>query len=419
MPSIESLLEKLSNCESYTATKEERKNLEQSFDEMWMNFLQHIDDPDIQELIKSFSNFGMADDTFGWQLSVENAMRVKMQRPDATFVQTESQWMDLFNREVKPNSRYILVVVPYSMKNRKYNTQAERKSTMKDAGYSDEVKFSDLTTQQKEFVDITAASWRGNGKFFIMKYYDISDTQLASWANEDNWSNEAGFENNLTGSLNGIAKVQKDESGAPNEEELQQKLYGDERGNIKKASESLIRGVAKNFPDIKLVNPTTTTDERMVKNIYQQNLVKVADFMIERKLQIVKPENREHASHIAAVFVMCLTKVSPVAVARRLANNELTMNEYMSLRDVINSIITMINRNVTVKETYNYIKEGMYPTLGSVDDMLSMMGMDRDDVKPENDEDESSNSETELAEEGKQIREEFYRVYNKINKLLF
>lgn len=420
-PTIEEILNRLASARPYTATQEENKELQENFDKQWQEFFEHINDPDVQELLKSLSNFGMEDETYGWEFSVFNAMLIKTQRPNATFVQTQNQWMDLWDREVVEGAKPIIVKIPKSKKNRRYNKDSERLDKMGEVGYDADTQFKDLSTQQQEYIDIKVVEWLGNGQFMSLLYYDVADTRLIQGATEDRWATEVGFENNLNGKLNAPAQMSKDDAESENKDVIQQKLYGSESGNVKLACDALAKGVKASFPDLQIVIPPKNCDEKMYKNIYRQNLLKVSDLFIETKKQIVKPENRAHGAQLATIIVMCLTKVSPEFVARKLRNGELTMDDYMSLRTVVNSIITLINRNRPMKESNNFIEEEQYPLLNSVDDLLSMIGMTRDEV-PQDDEETLQQEEMQQeakARKGKQIREDFFRLFNRINKQLF
>ena len=96
--------------------------------------------------------YTLTQDAYGWQYSYKNIMRVRAQKPDATFVQTRTQWRNKFGRKVLPNATPIGVQVPFGST----SDSSSRDSEMKSLGYDNSVSFRDLTQQQKDRVDIGA-----------------------------------------------------------------------------------------------------------------------------------------------------------------------------------------------------------------------------------------------------------------------
>lgn len=408
MPSLNQILTDLVACLNDRISDDEKEKINNSTDELWLKFMKEIQKPEIQELLKSIGQYALTDSSFGWQLASSNLIRIKAQKADATFVQTRRQWHDRFDRRVIPNAQKIGVVVPINQK--KYKTPEQVREYMKKQGYGDEVSYIDLSTQQKMNVDIGVMAGEGIG-FAIAAYYDVSDTVLIDPSKPDKWSEEKGFDNNLTGHLNKAALAYKAANNKYSQDDLS-KIYNNEEGNVEILSKALAQGIEKRFPDMNIIIPKNG-DKNVFTKFYIDLVEKIADRLIEEKGKIVKKENREQGIAIATTIVLCLTRVSPEIVARKLANNELTQDSYFELRTIINSITWLIRKNVPKMETRKQLNEFDIPVLNSVDELLGMMGMTINDVKPtENSEQQIKSTENEIDN----IKENFFRIFNKINK---
>ena len=291
-----------------------------------------------------------------------------------------------------------------------YQNQSDKANVMKRVGYKDNVTYNDLSRQQKDFIDISAVE--GEAKSFtLIAYYDVSDTVLIDPNGEDIWADTIGFDNNLTGHLNKAALDYKAANGGGSVEDIS-KIYHNEEGDVKALSIALAEGIASTYPDIPTSLPTKD-NVNAYKKCYGDMLEKLSDRLIEEKSKIVKKENREQGVLIATTIIMCLTRVAPETVALRLANNELTESSYFELRSIINGIIGLMRKNMPKQESKYNINEIELPMLNSVDELLSMMGMKRSDVKPtDNANEQMEESESEL----KTIKENFFKFFDRINK---
>lgn len=409
MPPLNDMMTELASAQNDIMTSADKEKINKSTDEMWLNFMKKIQEPETQLLLKSFGQYSLAKSTFGWKLSALNIIRVRAQKQDATFIQTRKQWHDKYGRKVVPNATKIGVLVP--LNDSKYVNKNDLSNTMKRIGYNDDVNYDDLSTQQKDHVKISSVQGQAQG-FTLMAYYDVSDTVLIDPSKPDKWSIEVGFENNLTGKLNAAAIDDRAKHGNDSAENIS-KIYNNEEGNVKALSIALSEGIKSSFPDVQTSLPATDNDNAY-KKCYSNMLERLSDKLIEERAKIVKKENRQQGILIASTIVMCLTRVSPEVVARRLANDELTSDSYFELRGVINEIIKLIQTNMPQQESVNKVNEANIRTLASVDELLSMIGMNRDEVKPTNREEEtymeSKNNEV------KTIKENFYHLFDRINK---
>lgn len=407
MPPLQQMMDDLISATNDIITKDDRERIAKSTDEMWFKFMKEIKKPETQLLLKSFGQYSLSDSTFGWKLAESNLMRVRAQKPDATFVQTRKQWHDKFKRRVVPNAIKIGVMIP--LNNSAYQNQNDKANTMKRVGYKDDVNYNDLSRQQKDYIDISSVEGEAKS-FMLMTYYDVSDTVLIDPNGEDIWSDTIGFDNNLTGHLNKAALEFKASQTGGSVDDIS-KLYHNEEGDVKALTIALAEGIKESYPDVTTSIPNKN-NINAYKKCYSDMLEALSDKLIEEKSKIVKKENRAQGVLIATTIVMCLTRIAPEKVALRLANNELTEDSYFELRSIINGIIGLMRKHMPKQETINKnMNEEVLPMLGSVDDLLHMMGMSRKDVRKTNDDELLDDSITE-------IKENFNKLFNRINNVI-
>jgi hypothetical protein len=109
-----------------------------------------------------------------------------------------------------------------------------------------------------------------------------------------------------------------------------------------------------------------------------------------------------------------MTNLHPEIVATQLKNNILTEKEYFAVRNYINTIITGINKFLPKNENRIFVVEE-FKLLSSVDELLRMIGVSREDVKRH----EMEMMENDAVVEQKNITESFNKFYKRLtdNKL--
>lgn len=403
MPKINDIMVELIASTKDIITPQDKTDIKQSTDALWIKFMKEIQKPEMQLLLKSIGQYSLKDTSLGWQLSANNLVRILAQKPDATFVQTRNQWFQKYQRRVLPNATKIGVMVPV---NNKYeNLSKNIDDLMRSVGYGPNVSYNDLSTQQKDYLTILNRSKNSQAKSFALKaYYDVSDTELINPNDVDKWADEVGFDNNLTAHLNKHAVDYMAKMGGKTPDDIV-KIYNNEEGNIELLTKCLAKGIESNYPEVGISLPKTP-NKNAYEKCYVDMISRLADKLIEDVGKIVKKENREEGVSIATTIVLCLTKVSPERVALKLKNNDLTEKSYFELRNIINDIIKIIRNNLPTMENKKHINEFTIPTLNSVDELLNMMGMTRDDVRKTEDSNEENID---------NLKENFYNFYNRIN----
>ena len=399
MPSIEDLMQELKMGLKNIVSSDEMKAAKQSIDELWMEFIKRLDDPEMQSLVKSISPYYMGDSTYGWKLALNNAMKIKKEMPDATFVQTAKQWQDEFNRRVNDDATPLVILVP------KDKTIYTMQQAMDNAGYRKGTQTSDLSPQQNQYLKVTARAGTAEGGYKYVKVYDISQTTVKD-GHEDLFNTKAGFKNNLTGELNDVAIQDKIKNGYGNKEAVDA-LYHNENGNLVLLSKALYNAISQEYPDIKMYLPKDNAPLEDFERAFQDMIIKIADRLIEEKGKIVREQNRQVGIKSTLTAVLILTRLNPQKVASDIGNSDFDPKFYFQLRDIINEIVNMINKNLPKLENKNMIEEMQIPYIQSVEELMSMLGVEDSVEKME----ESYKQKQETIN---QLKEGFFRTLNKI-----
>ena len=403
MPSLPQLLSDIESAGKDFISKKDQMEIKKNTDKMWLDFMKKINEPETQELLKSMGQYSLKDSAYGWRIAATNIMRVKSQKPDATFVKTRKQWREDYNRRILPNATPISLIVPITKSN---VSNAQKKEVMKNAGYDNDTSLNDLSAQQLDFVNITAMkdAQNDNTAFISRIYYDVSDTALLYPDSEDVFNNTVGFDNNLTGHLNDMAVKDKARRTKVSDEEVR-KLYNADEGDVISIFNAVKRGVAKYFPQINIKEPIDKNVDTIGEAL-ETAIEQIANKLIEDDCKIVKQENRNEGVRIAATCALCLLRLLPKRVALSLKNQELTDKSYFELRTVINKIVRLVDENIKdMNESKNRIDEKRFETLDSVDDLLSMIGMNKEEV-PKTGEEEIS-----------EVKNDFNTIMDRLNNV--
>lgn len=395
MPPLGEMMMKLSSVMDDSFTKKDVEKMEKNTDDMYVEFMEKLQDPKVQLLLQSLGQYQVATSTYGWRRSMDNVMRAYRQKPDATFVQTRYQWFYRFNRRVKPGAQSMILIAPIQNYECEYS---DLMKTINDLGYPSGTTFNDLSKQQQEYVVVTTIYHTGRG-FEPKVYFDVSDTYVIP-GEKDIWNDEKGFDNNFTGHLNQKAMDDIQSRGIHDDGVDIKDIYNQEEGNAQFLNAAIVKGIKNAFPE---VTPIMGGDPLIS---FTKNVQNLANYLLEEKSKIVKQENRDLSVKIITAFVLCFTKLKPEEVVRGIQNNIMSRDSYLELRDRINDIIRLINKGMIKVENKNPINESI-PYLQSVEQMLSMMGLElSDDVDMSNKSNKYSLSD---------IKESFIKTLNKLN----
>ena len=406
MPSLPQLLSDIESAGKDYIPFSAQTQIKKNTDQMWLDFMKKAQEPETQLLLKSIGMYSLKDSVYGWPLAARQVIRIRAQKPNATFVQTRKNWREKFNRRIKAGATPILAISPIPQNNA---SAKDKKDVMKNAGYDDTTSLSDLSVQQQDYVNISALQKANKGdetKFIKIIYYDVSDTELLYPDSEDVFAKTVGLDNNLNGHLNDMAVKDKALHSNVSDDEVR-KLYNSDEGDIDFIFKALKRGLSVNYPQIR-INEPRNNDLSSLGDALETTIENVANNLIEDECKIVKQENRNEGVRIATTITLCLLRVLPRRVALGLKNQELTEKSYFELRNVINKIIKIVNDNMrNMNESKEKINERRFESLDSVDDLLSMIGMNKEEV-PKTGE-----------EEIKEAKDDFNNIMERLNNVKF
>ena len=414
MPDFNTIFRELKFAKKDFVSPKEARRIDSLVDDEWENFMKTIDNPETQLLLQSLTKFSIKDEAYGWQHSVDNAIRARLQKPDATFVLTRTQWREKYDRDISPDATPIRLVIPYQ--SGYHNGPNTRAQVMKDLGHANNVSYRNLSIQQQRSVDIHALQYQQGYGFKYWTYYDVSDTLRRNGATFDKWDEEVGLLNTFTGELNQPAKADKAAKGSVDTNADPSAIYNGEVNDIKQVFNALANAIATNdnFSDVQVVKPHSD-DPQAYQRCFTQTLRTLADKLIGEMCKIARQDNRTEGVNIVTTIVMCLTKVAPEVTASKISSGELTRESYFELRNVINTILSNIKKNMSKNENRRKIQEAEIPSSISIDDMFAMLDIDPDSLESIHDRVRMENLDGDKAV----IKEQFYKLFNRINQQLF
>lgn len=181
---------------------------EESVNDMWERYLTTINDPvtlkQLELYNRMYTKLGFG--AFGHILSMRNVDLIRAKKPDAVFVTTKKNWAEQFHRGIKRGA----TPIPYYTPGRGGDASKQAFDKAKqDNGWGD-VADSDLSVQVKKELNILAG---GSDLGGVIKNigYDYSDTYQFNENEADIFSSQIGLANNLTGELNKLAAAKKAE----------------------------------------------------------------------------------------------------------------------------------------------------------------------------------------------------------------
>lgn len=190
-------------------TPEEYLGVVKKADEKWAELLSDLGKPETIELVKKYvERFGkIYMQVYGHQLTFRNAKMILAQKPDATLVMTENNWLKFFNCTVNPNAQKIIYVGRWSDIATKNIDDAQR--------YADihGIKFDKTKSEYQGHADYgleiaDSSSW----STCLVVGYDSSEVTPIDKDND--WRlTRFGMKNNLTGEPNKLTTAYYDEIG--------------------------------------------------------------------------------------------------------------------------------------------------------------------------------------------------------------
>lgn len=183
----------------------------------WAKYIENINDPKTQELLKMYARIGV-DKEYGHILSIKNVALIRAIDSDATFVAPPKKWLE-FNRYVVPGARKFIVYCPDDREGRKFDFNRVQ-SVIDRMGWKG-CAYTDLPIQVQTQVDIKCHQL-GIGTYWPCTEFDVKDTRVIP-GKEDLFTTQAGLLNNLTGEINDVAKEKEGENSGFKPDEVMEK----------------------------------------------------------------------------------------------------------------------------------------------------------------------------------------------------
>lgn len=446
----------------------------QSFAELWQEYLNKMNDPETQEMLKLFGQV-YGDTRYGWVLSIRNVIMAKAQKPDATHVLSRIEWR-IMGRGIKPGAKPIFLFRPASIFD---FTDEDIAEALRQWGHKSD-SFADQGATVRNGVRVQADYNTRDRNFRGIWYtaYDISDTYRFDEDAEDTLITKPGITSNLAYALNDKAIELENEKHAGNEGENDE--LGNRRNDVNERTQiaydvvvSLCKTKGIDVND----NPNTSLSGKLV-----DALIAYYRPLIKPKANIIKAENITKYAMDATQLTLLMTNTGLDQLNRFAHSVDYTDKEGAALGNVISPVVTKINRKIADVQHNNIIKndemEQMWmqrlggdawgksdfaskkaqqddmwaqaetekaaqqsevdPEIARADkeamvkrvmttpqgkkevgaNVGSLRGMDKK-LKKGKQIPQPTTSDTKPQMECKQLKEEFYRLFNKINQQLF
>lgn len=391
-----------SKCE--TISKDEMNKLfndsEASEVEMWQNYLNNIEDPKTREMLILYSKI-YGNTVYGHQLSLKNAMTIRRIDPNATFVLGKSSWVK-FGRGVKRGAkRYPLW--GWLPDNEKIS-KTDIDKAQNELGHGGQ-KFEDLSVTVKDAIMKKATEMTGTkGRMYRYIGYDISDTY--KYSKEDLLQSKPGIIGNVAYTLNKLAQ------DLENEKNNGKEIEGHDEMMVK--TEKAVKEVEKMCVENN-INVDTTSQNASIRLV--DLLLSYYQPLVSAKSNILKVTNQKPFTEDAVQLTLLMNNIALDQLKRFRHSYEYTQKEASALAPIIRTATYRIGRAIN-----NNISEGTenkgdflqrfkqaLKTLGIkiVKDEPAVDGGQVLDTT--NNVDDTNNIKT-----PEMIRENFYRIYNKL-----
>lgn len=333
-------------------TPEEKQEMiqvaNQSFAELWQEYLNKMNDPETQEMLKLFGQI-YGDTRYGWILSVRNVMMAKAQRPDATHVLSRIEWR-IMGRGINPGAKPIFLFRPASVFDYDENDIAE---ALKQWGHKED-SFAEQGATVQHGVRVQADANTRDRNFRKIWYaaYDISDTYRFDEDAEDTLITKPGITSNLAYALNDKAIELEREKNSDNKSENDE--LGDKKNDVNERTR-IAYDVVKFLCKEKGIALNDNFNGSISGNLVNA-LIAYYTPLIKPKANIIKKENITAYAMDATQLTLLMTNTGLDQLNRFSHSVDYTDKEGAALGNVISPVVTKINRRIADIQHDNAIK---------------------------------------------------------------
>ena len=393
---------------------EEKKQLfadaEASEIEQWQNYLNSVNDPKTQEMLKLYSQI-YGNTIYGHALSLKNAMTIRRIDPNATFVLGESSWVK-YGRGVKRGAKkYPLFAMKEMKPDNADLLQAQRILGHENSNYND------LSVTVKDAIYKKAgqiALEKNGGKFQFFKYigYDISDTYRHSTNVDDPLYSKPGIISNVSYKLNQLA----------------QDIESQKNNNLHNDIEGHDKMLEKTEKAVSIVEDLCNKSGIKINTNSSNPSVKLTDLLydyykptIVSKGNILKDGNVSQFAEDAVQLTLLMNNIALDQLNRFKHSYIYTQKEAAALGPIIRRMVDAIGKG-TANLSENVFNNNKEDFLIKYKQALKDLGIKVVKDKNENLSQETNtvNAEEEINNNDiETIKENFYKVFNKINSDIF
>lgn len=382
----------------------------------WQEYLNNVNDPKTKEMLILYSQI-YGDTVYGHTLSIKNAMTIRRYAPEATFVLGKSIWQK-YGRGIKRGAKPIPLWAGAPPKPNKSDIAQAQKVLGHGNSNFDELGKTVQDAIEKEASKI--ALDKNGGKMSTFRYwgYDIADTYRHSTKIDDPLQSQPGIIGNVAYKLNQLAQELEDKKNANRGKDLEG--HDTMIAKTEKASEIVIE--ACNELNIK---PDTKSQDAGTR--LANSLLNYYKPMVREKSNILKDSNIDQFAEDAVQLTLLMTNVGLNLLNRFQHSYIYTQKEAAAMAPIIRKMVDKIGRGVaTISESI--LKENKNDFLSRFKLALKQLGIkvvkdNQGNVgnnNPINNPTEiNANNNNPIENNTEIIKENFYKVFNKINSNIF
>lgn len=394
MPDIEFMKAEISQAKLDKVTGDQIREQNDKYEDMFEKIMKSLNDPKTKELLRKISSIGfdINEKIYGIVRSPGNAIKAYAVKPDATFVATRKNFKKLYNRILKPTATPMLL----SVKNSGYKDQSKAEALLG-------VKFNDIkdNPHKKNAFDI-ASSTEQDG-FSLAAYFDISDTILIP-GYPDTFTGEAGLVDNLRGVLNQLAK---DEVASNKIDRAELGIVDNETNN-----EIFCKRVLHNLSQNNILPQDEIYKLKKLDPTKGETVVAIAKTFFS-EISFTREHNpslKDAKVYAAIAAVLTIEDVAETERLRVISRHEDNIINTLTKRKDFASISLPVTNLIKMLKP---ISESQFneDSVVSPEFIMSIFNIDPASLDQE---EEVENDE--ITNEKNKIKEEFFRIVNKLNK---
>ena len=398
MPDLDSVRDEIMSGNLDEINEAELKKQNEQYVDLFTQIITSLGNPETQKLLQTISKIGfnINEEVYGKVRSPDNVLRTYSVKKDATFVASRGGWRK-FNRYIATGATPIYLSVPNV--SQRDNNKAERQLSITQ---SQAEKLGPHITDSFRIHTTTGISG-----FHLVSFYDVSDTRVYSHK-EDLWTGRAGLVDNLRGILNDFATNELE----VDKEELDNLGLKPDDDKNEKFSTVLLR-VLEKTPDA--VSPAELSNLKKMNPKEDFTVHKLLDGYFRSVFDRGNDNRLKDAKVIASIVaVMTIEDVANPIRLKLLATHE------DNVKNLLTDRTSWVGVSLPVTKLIRLIGDNLNENLNESKHVSPEFIMGLFNVTPnmlDNEEDDSVSSEDGLGikEDNKEtIREEFFRIFNKI-----